>query len=115
MDKSKASNPQYFGGMLQLRGCSDEVITFARHQALKHPSAYISKEVSLPEGVDFYCSDNKFLRTLGKKLQESFTGEMKITATLHTKNRQSSKDLYRLTVLFRQSNFKKRDVLVYQG
>ena len=115
MDKSKAPNPQYFEGMLQLRGNSDESILFIRHQALKHPTAYISKEKSLPEGVDFYFSDNKFLRALGKKLKESFTGEMKISATLHTKSRQSSKELYRVTVLFRQLHFKKGDTFLFQG
>lgn len=114
MDKSVSNNPQYFEGTLQLRNCSPEVISFAKRLTLKHPKAYISKEQKVTNGYDFYFSDNKFLRILGKKLQESFTGELKITATLHTKDKQSSKELYRLTVLFRQLSFSKGDTFLYQ-
>ena len=115
MHKSTSSNPQYFEGILQLRNCTDEVINFVRNLSLKSPTAYISKEEGTKNGVDFYLSDNKFLHSLGKKLRESFTGELKSSASLHTKDRQSSKDLYRLTILFKQLHFKKDDVMLYQG
>lgn len=115
MDKSQSKNPQYFEGFLQLRNCSREVSDFVRRLTLKHPTAFISKEKKVKNGIDFSFSDNKFLRALGKKLQESFVGQVKTSATLHTRDRQRSKDLHRLTVLFRELHFKKGDVLIYQG
>ncbi|MBS3176865.1 hypothetical protein J4457_06545 [Candidatus Woesearchaeota archaeon] len=115
MHKSQAKNPQYFEGILQVRDCTDEVIDFVREQALKHPFAFISKEKLVLGGGDFYFSDKRFLRSLGRKLEESFVGELKTSATLHTKSKETSKDLYRLTILFRQMSFKKGGELSYKG
>jgi len=56
-----------------------------------------------------------FLRNLGKKLQNQFHGQLLISKTLHTKNRLTSKEVYRVNALFRMPNFKKGDVINYKG
>ncbi|MDP7141525.1 MAG: NMD3-related protein [Candidatus Woesearchaeota archaeon] len=108
-------NPQYFEGTLQLRNHNDEVISFIANQMKKRDDAFIAKQVKAKNGVDLYFSSNKFLKALGKKLQNHFGGELKTSATLHTRSRQSSKNLYRLTVFFKLSEFKVGDIIKFKG
>tara|TARA_Y100000310_G_scaffold315910_1_gene367042 strand:+ start:2439 stop:2873 length:435 start_codon:yes stop_codon:yes gene_type:complete len=111
----KNKNPQYFEGILQLRNPNEEVISFIANQIKKRDDVFIAKQAKAKNGVDLYFSSNKFLKALGKKLQNHFGGELKTSATLHTRSRQSSKNLYRLTVLFRLPEFKKGDTVKFKG
>lgn len=97
MDK----NPQYFEGILQLRKPNEEALNFIRNQFKKNEKAWIAKQEKLKTGIDLYISSNKFLMQLGKKLKKSFKGELKTSRKLHTKNRLTSRNVYRVTVLFR--------------
>jgi|TARA_Y100000310_G_scaffold288763_1_gene314706 nonsense-mediated mRNA decay protein 3 len=106
---------QYFEGILQLRNPNEEVISFIANQMKKRDDVSIAKQEKAKNGVDLYFSSNKFLRALGKKLQTHFGGELKTSATLHTRSRQSSKNLYRLTVLFRLPEFKAGDTIKFRG
>ncbi len=99
MDK----NPDYFEGTLQLRNPHEEVLNFIRNQFKNNSKVWIAKEERLKTGIDLYISSNKFLLSLGKKLKKSFKGELKISRKLFTKNRLTSKMVYRMTVLFRFS------------
>jgi NMD protein affecting ribosome stability and mRNA decay len=96
-------NPQYFEGILQLRNPNEEVLNFIRNQFKNNSKAWIAKEEGLKTGIDLYISSNKFLLSLGKKLKKSFKGELKTSRKLYTKNRLTSKNVYRVTVLFRLS------------
>lgn len=104
----------YFQGILQLRDVNDEVIAFVRNQIRKRDDAAITKTVKLPNGLDFYITSQKFIRILGKKLKESFGGELKVSSKLHTRNRQG-KDLYRINVLFRLLKYKVGNVADIRG
>jgi NMD protein affecting ribosome stability and mRNA decay len=109
MDK----NPQYFEGNLQLRDITEEILDFVYDQIDKS-DVWVAKEAIFKNGRDIYISSNKFLRNLGKKLQRKFGGEVKETATLHTRSRQTSKDLYRVTLFFRPVKFKVGDIITYR-
>jgi nonsense-mediated mRNA decay protein 3 len=52
---------------------------------------------------------------LGKRLQNTFGGVFKKSTKLFTRDKQTSKNLYRLTVLFRLPRFKKGDIIKYKG
>lgn len=99
MDK----NPQYFEGILQLRNPNQEAVNFIKNQFKNNKKAWIAKEEKLKTGIDYYISSNRFLLSLGKKLKKSFKGELKLSRKLHTRNRITSKQVYRGTVLFRLS------------
>jgi NMD protein affecting ribosome stability and mRNA decay len=105
----------YFEGILQLRECSKEVYEYVEEQCLKDQYGAYSKIERVINGYDFYMQYNPFLRKLGKRLKNNFEGQLTETATLHTKDRQSNKELYRVTVLFRQSDFSKGDKIDIQG
>jgi len=57
----------------------------------------------------------RFLRNVGAKLQNHFGGQLIISKKLHTKNRLTSKEVYRVNALFRLPSFKKGDILDYKG
>ncbi len=110
--KLEGKHSEYFEAVLQLRNISPEITAFVEEE-IPRRGLSVSKVVELRTGVDFFLSDNNLTKMLGKKLQEKFGGELLITAKLHTKKKD--KNLYRLTVLFRQAPFKKNDVVLRNG
>ena len=97
-----------------MRDVNDEIISFVRNQVTKRNDVSITKTVKFPNGLDLYMTSQKFIRILGKKLKESFGGELKISSKLHTKNRQG-KELYRVNVLFRLSKYRAGDIVSVRG
>lgn len=110
----KLSRPDYYQGILQLRDINDKIIGFVHSQIEKRGDVAVTKTVKLPNGSDLYITSQKFIRILGKKLKESFGGELKISSKLHTRNRQG-KELHRVNVLFRLSKYRKGDVVSIRG
>ena len=103
--------PEYYEAILQLREISPDVIHLVE-QEIDRVKLQVAKKIKLKNGVDYQLSDNELTRALGKKLQQKIGGELKVTASLHT--RKNNKNLYRVTVLFRGINFKKGDQVRYQ-
>lgn len=93
----------YFEGVLQLRNPSEEALRFIDNQITKEEgNVWVAKTEKHKTGIDLYVSSNKFLLNLGKKLKKSFKGgELVVTGRLHSRDRVTSKDKYRMTVLFR--------------
>jgi len=108
----QGKHPNYYEALLQLRDVSPEIIEFAENE-IDRVKLLVSKQKELKNGMDYYCSDSSLTRALGKRLQDKFGGELKVTATLHTK--KDNKELYRTTVLFREAQFKKGDEVKYLG
>lgn len=101
MEKKKHYRPEYFEAIIQLRPPTEEIFKFILNQIKKRSDVFISKIEEFKFGVNIYISSQKFARSLAKKLKDNFKGEMKMTASLHSRDRQSSKERYRITVLFR--------------
>lgn len=95
------SNDQYFEAKIQLRPFNKKVYDFIVKQVSKRKDVLITNEVKLKTGIDIYLTNQRFARSLGKKLKDNFKGELKITRTLHSRDRLKSKLKYRATVLFR--------------
>lgn len=105
----------YFQGILQLRDVNDKIMAFVHNQIKKRKDGVaITKTVRLPNGVDLYITSQKFIRILGKKLKENFGGELKVSAKLHTRNKQG-KDLYRVNVLFRLLKYNVGSIVNIRG
>ena len=105
----------YFEGILQLRNPNDEVINFITSQINKREGVFITAEKKVSNGIDFYITSQKYLQTIGKKLKKSFQGELKISSKLHTKNKLTSKNVYRVNVLFRLAKYNLGDTLTFKG
>ena len=112
--KPKFARPNYYQGILQLRDASDDVMDFVYSQIQKRPDVAVTRTAKLDNGKDLYITSQKFIRILGKKLRESFGGELKVSSKLHTRNRQG-RDLYRINVLFRPLKYKRGDIVLVRG
>tara|TARA_Y100000031_G_C7895286_1_gene237014 strand:- start:30 stop:479 length:450 start_codon:yes stop_codon:yes gene_type:complete len=108
----EGTHKDYFEAILQLRECSDELYDFVEQEVNKS-DLRIAKSKKVKNGYDYYTSDNSLTRALGKKLQQRFGGHLIETATLHTQKKD--KQLFRVTVMFREAGFKKEDNVEYQG
>ena len=107
--------PQYFEGTLQLRNPTQELINFVDNTIEKSGYVTVSKIVQMKTGLDYYISSQKFLQSLGKKIQKAFPGELKVSAKLFTRNRQTSKEVHRVSVMFKLHPHVKGDTVLYKG
>ena len=101
-----------FEGVLQLRNPTTKLVDWVYDLVEKEKKADITYTHPLPGGVDMYFSSQRYLRAVGKKLQQRFPGELKSTRKLFTLNIRTGKRVYRVTVLFRLSKLKKGQVLL---
>ena len=105
---------EYFEGDVQLRNVEQEVIDFSI-KWLEHKKVDIPKMLWHKNGADIYVSDRRAAKKLGLELQEKFGGMIKLTATLFTFDNQSAKDVYRVTMLFKQFPYSKGDSITFKG
>ena len=110
----KLSRSDYYQGILQLREVNDEIMGFVNNQIKKRGNVAVTKTVRFSNGVDLYITSQQFIRAVGKKLKESFGGELKVSSKLHTVNKQG-RELYRVNVLFRLSKYKRGDIVFIRG
>jgi len=112
--KPMFARPNYYQGILQLRDINEEILNFVSNQIKKRGDVAVTKKVNYPNGVDLYITSQKFIRILGKKLKESYGGQMKMSAKLHTRSKEG-RDLYRVNVFFRLPKYKRGDVVKIRG
>jgi nonsense-mediated mRNA decay protein 3 len=103
--------PEYYEGVLQIRNANEELIEFIHNSVKKSQDVDISKIKKVGNGFDVYLSNRRYVLYLGRKLKEQFGGKLKQSPRLFTKNRLTSKNVYRVSVLLELYNFKKRDIL----
>src|SRR3989338_1186485 len=102
---------KYFEGVLQLRNPNDEARSYIQNHVKKASAVFVSKIVRHKNGLDYYLSSKKFLHQLVKRLQNSFGGEYSISPRLFSRDRQTSKDIHRINVLFILPEFKKGECI----
>lgn len=102
----------YYEATLQLRDVTLEMVDFA-YAEIERTGMRIAKEIPLDNGIDWRLTDKSLTRSLGKKLQATFGGEYKETATIY--GQKEGAEIYRLTVLFRSMGAKKGDVIKFKG
>ena len=96
----KEYHVDYYQAIVQLRPADNELMKFFEKRIGK-TKAWISKKKFLKTGVDYYISSNKVARQIGKLMRRSFKGELKESKKLYSRDRQTSKTIYRVTVCFR--------------
>ena len=106
---------QYYEGILQLRNPSKDVFEFLDELVKEREKVNIVKEDKLKNGFDLYFDNQRYMISIGRKLQKRFGGELKINRKLYTVDRTSGKKVYRVNVLFRLPNFKVGDIIKYKG
>lgn len=100
MRSLRQSNRGYFEAIIQLRPDNKELLSYVKKQLEKN-LIDISKEIHKKYGTDLYISSRKFAMHLARRLKRSFKGELITSRTLFSRDRQSGKGVYRVTVCFR--------------
>ncbi len=108
---------QAYNGVFQLRNPSQEIIDFIDKEILKYhdKNAFCIKIIEVKNGIDYHFSSGAFTKRLGHSLRQRFGGQLIETSRLVTRSKETSKDLYRVTVLFRVPDFKKGDIVNFKG
>jgi NMD protein affecting ribosome stability and mRNA decay len=94
---------KYFEGTLQLRDVDDKVLDYVAKDIESNADngVFVKDMVEHKNGLDMNITSRKYLMALGKKLRVRFGGTVKKTSRLFSKNKQTSKDVHRLTLLYR--------------
>ncbi|MEK6960578.1 MAG: NMD3-related protein [Nanoarchaeota archaeon] len=106
---------EYFEGILQLRAPTEEVLSFIESEMLKHGKVRVSKTKQVADGADMYMTDQRFLQNLGRRLKDRFGGQLKVAPRLFSKDHLTSKNVYRVNVLFRMPAFARGDEMTVIG
>lgn len=101
--KCSKDKTTYFEGILQLRNPKAEVEKFIEKMLdeIRWKGIYATSIKEVRGGKDYYITSKSFLRKIGKELKKRFDGDFNESAQLFSRNHQTSKDIYRLNVLFR--------------
>jgi NMD protein affecting ribosome stability and mRNA decay len=94
---------KYFEGTLQLRDVDDKVLDYVAKdiESRVDEGVFVKEMTEYKNGLDIRVTSRKYLMTLGKKLKKRFGGTVKRTSRLFSVNKQTSKEMHRLTVLYR--------------
>ncbi|MFC1722559.1 NMD3-related protein [Nanoarchaeota archaeon] len=108
---------QYFEGALQFRNVTPEFEKYIKEELelAFDKGVHVAKEVRGKNVWDLYMTNKRWMRQLVKRLQKRFNGELKESAQLYTHNKETSKDVFRLNILFRLRDFKIGDIVEVKG
>lgn len=99
-----ASQPKhsgYFEAVIQLRPARKDILDLVYRIIKKRPLTRIAKEEDLDAGKNIFISDQKTAFAIGRQLKRQFKGTLTVSRTLRTFDRETSKNVYSVTVLFR--------------
>jgi len=110
----KLRHESYFEATIQLRNVTKEVIDYVIKE-IDDNGVVISREVEIENGMDFNVDNKTFARQLGKQLQNKFSGAVKMSASVFSRDKMSSKEIFRVTMLFKQFPLKIGEEFSYKG
>ena len=110
----KHRKTQYFEGVFQLRNPNLEVERFINSKVKKSEKfgVWINKELKVKNGIDYYYVNKHFFSKLAYDTQAKFGGEVKISNKLFSRDRLTSKNIYRTNILIRIPKFKIKEIIL---
>ncbi|MBD3209656.1 hypothetical protein GF367_04555 [Candidatus Woesearchaeota archaeon] len=113
-DKCARKGTHYYTAKLQLRDPPAGALGFIEEamQPLAAKGVSINKVEETPRGPDLYVTHKAAARQLADKLVRKYGGTMKTSEQLFSRNKQTSKNVYRLNVVVAFAHFTVGDVLV---
>lgn len=112
--KKLAKHPLYYEAVLQLRNPDKYVLRFVDEE-IDRKETGLAKVEKVRGGYDFYLADQKFAQQVGKKLRTKFGGILKVTARLYSVSHQTSKEIFRITVMHRRPHFRVGETVEIKG
>jgi nonsense-mediated mRNA decay protein 3 len=117
----------YFESVIQIRAdkrfpSNEELQTIdkilrkrIRLLSVKNRMAYVSDISVLKEGVDYYIGSYKAARKLANSIKDVMGGVIQESPRLIGRDKSKGKDLYRIWISIRLSDFQKGDFIEYKG
>ncbi len=105
------SGSEYFEGILQVRNTRPDVNKYIKNLLLKE-KIQINNQVHKDNSSDYYFVDKKKILKTAGKIQKNFSGSIEMNRQLFSKNRQTSKDIYRINVLITIPNYRVGDIVL---
>ncbi len=104
---------QYFEGCLQVRNPGSRVEEYIEKdfENAGKRGVFVSKRTPIKNGYDLLVSSQRYVQNLGKRLQQEFGGELKVTSKLFGIDKITSKELYRVNVFYEAPLLSKNDVV----
>jgi nonsense-mediated mRNA decay protein 3 len=81
---------------------------------VKNRMAYLADRVEIKEGVDYYLGSYKAARSITNRLKDALGGVLRESPRLVGRDKSTGKDLYRVWISLRLSNFNKGDFIRYE-
>ncbi len=119
-DKCTRAKTEYFEGILQLRGENKQVLEKAHEFVLQEitraneKGVFVTKMEEVTNGIDYYVTKQQYLPIITNKLVEKFGATGKTHGELYTKNRQTSKDVYRVNASVRLPSYEINTIVEYE-
>ena len=104
----------YFEGIIQLRGDDEEKLSNTVEEILKiyeKSSFGVQRIETVRGGVDLYSTNNRMSQRVGTFLYKKYGGEYKESKKLFSLNKQTSKEIFRASILYRLPEFFKDDII----
>jgi len=102
-----------YSGILQLRCANSNKLN--RIMDFVRKGGGLCKIVLAKKGYDIFIGPHKVMNKLSRQLPKQFGGKLTITKQLVTRRRQTSKEVYRLYVLFRAFPYDGGDIVDFGG
>ena len=116
-DRCQRKETEYFEGVIQLRNKQssqfDAALDFIRNEVhkQKHKGIFITIEEPTKDGIDLYCTHQRYLPIIAKKVYAQFGGECKLNTRNFTQDKLTSKQVYRVNAVLRLPAFSHGDVI----
>lgn len=114
-DVGQKKKTGYYEGILQLRNLQEAVFDFIDKELerVKRRGVFITKTVQTKRGVDLYFTEKSQMHLIAQKLHRRFGGSLSANPQLFSRNKQTSKDIYRLNIVLEFPEFKPGDVVSF--
>ena len=106
----------YLEGTLQLRGVNEKIFEALKKELenAEKKFAHVTHVKELRDAIDIDMTSQKQIAKIAKNLHKKFGGELKIDYRLHTKDKQTNKEIYRITATVIFPKVIKGDVIEYE-
>lgn len=110
-DRCSRIESKYFTGILQLRNINNEILEYLE-RIIKEKNIIITKKKKVKNGIDLYFYDKHKILQISELLLKNFGGFVNKGAKLFSKDRQTSKEIYRLNVCYIAPKYKLHDIII---
>lgn len=108
---------QYFEAILRIRPFRKEVVSFVLNDIEKQKSkgVFLNKKEDEDDGINLYLTNQTYAKVIARKLKEQFGAVVSLDEKLFSHNKQTSRDVFRLSVHIQLPRFSKDDAIFFNG